>query len=39
MGYMYFNFQYLAFMLPAILLSFVAQMMVKTAYAKYSKVY
>lgn len=39
MGYMYFNFQYLAFMLPAIILSFVAQMMVKSAYAKYSKVY
>ncbi len=39
MGYMYFNFQYLAFMLPAIILSFAAQMMVKSAYAKYSKVY
>ena len=39
MGYMYFNFQYLAFMLPAIILSFVAQMMVKSAYAKYSQVY
>lgn len=38
MPYMYFNFQYLAFMLPAILLSFIAQMMVKTTYAKYSKV-
>ena len=39
MGYMYFNLQYLAFMLPAIILSFAAQMMVKSAYAKYSKVY
>lgn len=39
MGYMYFNLQYLAFMLQAIILSFAAQMMVKSAYAKYSKVY
>lgn len=38
MPYMYFNFQYLAFMLPAILLSFIAQIMVKSTYAKYSKV-
>ena len=34
MPFAYFNFQYLAFMLPAILLSFIAQMMVKTTYAK-----
>lgn len=38
MGYLYFNYQYLLFMLPAIALSMIAQIMVKSAFSRYSKV-
>ena len=38
MGYLYFNFQYLLFMLPAVALSFIAQIMVKSTFSRYSRV-
>ena len=38
MGYLYFNFQYLLFMLPAVALSFIAQIMVKSTFNRYSRV-
>lgn len=38
MGYLYFNFQYLLFMLPAVALSFIAQVMVKSTFSRYSRV-
>ena len=38
MGYLYFNFQYLLFMLPAVALSFIDQIMVKSTFNRYSRV-
>ena len=35
---MYFNFEYLMFMLPAIIITLIVQLKLKTTYNKYSKI-